>query len=49
MADRWNPKNAIDGRYVWLPIEFRHGLPMFRWHEEWDLQFFDRVETKALG
>jgi len=22
MADRWNPENAIDGRYVWLPINF---------------------------
>ena len=40
MADRWNPENAIDGRYVWLPIEFQHGVPMFRWHEEWDLKFF---------
>lgn len=37
MADRWNPKNAIDGRYVWLPVEFHHGVPMFRWHDEWDL------------
>jgi hypothetical protein len=41
MADRWNPKNAIDGRYVWLPIEFHHGVPMFRWHDEWDLSFLD--------
>jgi len=22
MGDRWTPKNAIDGRYVWLPILF---------------------------
>ncbi len=22
MADRWRPDNAIDGRYVWLPIQF---------------------------
>ncbi len=22
MADRWTPENAIDGRYLWLPIEF---------------------------
>jgi beta-xylosidase len=42
MADRWNPKNAIDGRYVWLPIEFYHGVPMFGWHDEWDLNFFDK-------
>ncbi|HEY1661683.1 MAG TPA: glycoside hydrolase family 43 protein [Verrucomicrobiae bacterium] len=41
MADRWNPANAIDGRYVWLPIEFHHGVPMMSWHDEWDLSFFD--------
>jgi hypothetical protein len=42
MADRWNEWNAIDGRYVWLPVEFHHGVPMFRWHAQWDLSFFDR-------
>jgi hypothetical protein len=41
MADRWNPLNAIDGRYVWLPVEFHHGVPMFRWHKEWDLSVFE--------
>lgn len=40
MADRWNPRNAIDGRYVWLPIEFHHNVPMIRWHDRWDLGFF---------
>jgi beta-xylosidase len=42
MADRWNPKNAIDGRYVWLPVEFRHGVPMIAWHDEWELSVFDK-------
>lgn len=42
MADRWNPANAIDGRYVWLPVEFHHGLPMIAWHDEWNLSFFDK-------
>ena len=40
MADRWNPLNAIDGRYIWLPIEFQHDVPMLRWREEWDLNYF---------
>ncbi|HEY1719175.1 MAG TPA: glycoside hydrolase family 43 protein [Verrucomicrobiae bacterium] len=40
MADRWNPENAIDGRHVWLPVEFRHGVPVIAWHDEWDLSFF---------
>ena len=22
MGDRWTPQNAIDGRYIWLPIHF---------------------------
>lgn len=42
MADRWNPANAIDGRYVWLPIEFQHGVPVISWHGWWDLSFFDK-------
>jgi hypothetical protein len=35
MGDRWRPENAIDGRYVWLPVEFRHGVPTLRWHDSW--------------
>ena len=35
MADRWCPENAIDGRYVWLPVEFRHGMPTVRWRDSW--------------
>lgn len=41
MADRWRPQNAIDGRYVWLPIVFRHEVPMIAWHATWDLSVFD--------
>jgi len=40
MADRWRPKNAIDGRYVWLPIEFRFGFPTISWRDTWDLGVF---------
>ena len=46
MADRWRPRDAIDGRYVWLPIQFRHGVPMIEWLDEWDLSFFTSQETK---
>ncbi len=41
MGDRWQPENAIDGRYVWLPIRFEDGRPVIRWYEEWDLSVFD--------
>lgn len=38
MADRWNPDNAIDGRYIWLPIEFEDEKPVVRWADEWILK-----------
>ena len=41
IADRWNERNASDGRYVWLPLHFRHGVPLIRWHDQWDLGIFD--------
>ena len=42
MADRWRPQNAIDGRYIWLPVEFHHGVPMIAWHDAWNVSVFDR-------
>ena len=42
MADRWRPKNAIDGRYLWLPIEWEDGKPILRWREEWELGMFGK-------
>ncbi|TLX71378.1 beta-glucanase [Labilibacter sediminis] len=42
MGDRWTPKNAIDGRYIWLPIEFENDRPVIRWYDEWDLSVFDK-------
>ncbi|MEN6495834.1 MAG: glycoside hydrolase family 43 protein [Thermoguttaceae bacterium] len=42
MADRWQPQNAIDGRHLWLPIQFKDGKPLVQWLDRWDLGFFDR-------
>ena len=42
MSDRWNPKNPIDGRYIWLPIQFDGEKLIIIWHDEWDLSFFDK-------
>ena len=47
MADRWTPDNAIDGRYLWLPIEFTQtpcGCDTIRipWRDEWSLDIFDK-------
>jgi len=37
MADRWIPSNPIDGRYVWLPIQFKDGFPVLEWKDNWKL------------
>lgn len=42
MGDRWMPHNPIDGRYIWLPLEFEDGRVVLRWHEQWDLSVFDQ-------
>jgi beta-xylosidase len=42
MADRWQPENAIDGRHLWLPIQFKDGKPFIEWRDPWDLGFFNR-------
>jgi hypothetical protein len=53
MADRWNPKNAIDGRYIWLPIDFTKNNDgnvrlNIKWRDKWDLSCFDNKERKSL-
>ena len=35
MADQWRPDNAIDGRYLWLPLRFEDGKPVIRNQAEW--------------
>ncbi len=41
MGDRWTPKNPIDGRYIWLPVEFENNKPILKWQSEWDLNYFN--------
>ena len=40
MGDRWRPKDPIDGRYIWLPVEFKDGRFLVRWEDKWDLSWF---------
>lgn len=40
MADKWTPKNAIDGRYLWLPIEFNGDEIEIHWKDTWSLNDF---------
>ncbi len=42
MADHWRPNNAIDGRYIWLPVTFEEGKPVLEWHDDWDLRIFKK-------
>lgn len=37
LGDRWTPKNAIDGRYVWLPIRFEGERFVIEWMDSWKL------------
>jgi hypothetical protein len=42
MADRWNPNDAIDGRYVWLPVQFtQDGNVFLEWRSPWKLTAWD--------
>jgi hypothetical protein len=40
-ADRWRPKNATDGRYVWLPVQFKNNIPFIAYKKDWDVSFFE--------
>ena len=50
MLDLWRPRNAIDGRYLWLPVQFTPEGFKIEWTSKWDLGVFDRLavplETK---
>ncbi len=44
MADRWTPENPIDGKYVWLPIQFVDDKIQLKWMDEWDLDVFNSLQ-----
>ena len=33
MFDLWRPEDAIDGRYAWLPVDFRDGRLEIAWRD----------------
>lgn len=49
MADKWAPKDAIDGRHIWLPIIFKGNDMEINWFDEWSLDYFDKqpAQTQA--
>ena len=42
MADKWNPHDLRDSRYLWLPVHFSNGQPVVDWMHTWDLQLFEK-------
>lgn len=42
MADRWNPKDLKDSRYLWLPIQMKNPVPVIEWTDEWQLDSFNQ-------
>lgn len=42
VGDRWRPQNAIDGRYIFLPITFDSTTqkPVIQWFDEWSMEDF---------
>ncbi|MFC1782484.1 glycoside hydrolase family 2 TIM barrel-domain containing protein [Planctomycetota bacterium] len=47
MFDVWRPNNAIDGRYLWLPLVFKDDEFKVSWHNEWDLSIFEKSTDAA--
>ena len=39
-GDRWFPDDLKYSRYIWLPIQFENGLPILKWYDSWDLNFY---------
>jgi hypothetical protein len=38
IGDRWNPRNPVDARYIWLPIRVEGHQPIIKWVDEWSLK-----------
>lgn len=49
MFDLWRPQNAIDGRYLWLPIKFTDAGFKIEWANQWDLGVFDLMTSGAAA
>lgn len=48
MADKWNPKDLKDSRYLWLPVQFKNNFPFVEWMDLWNLDFFNKKEKRKV-
>jgi hypothetical protein len=49
LIDLWKPERAIEGRYLWLPVEIKHGRPAIEWRDTWDLSVFDHLTLPEMA
>jgi hypothetical protein len=49
MADRWRPDNAIDGRYIWLPLRVENGMPAMEWKDNWGLETLNGAAARSAS
>lgn len=49
MADRWNPVDLGDSRYVWLPVQWDGPAMRLEWMDEWDLDCFGHGPSPLAG
>jgi hypothetical protein len=38
IGDRWNTKNPVDARYIWLPFTIEGNQPIIKWVDKWSLK-----------
>jgi hypothetical protein len=43
MFDVWRPEDPLDGRYLWMPLDFRHGRALVMPPAKWDISVFDQT------
>jgi beta-xylosidase len=48
IADKWVPDNAIDGRYLWLPIHFVNDKIEISWRDSWRLDEWKNADSAYL-
>jgi len=37
MFDKWNKKDLINSRYIWLPVTFKGDSINIAWKDKWDI------------
>lgn len=46
MFDIWKPESPIDGRYIWLPVDFDNGKMSITWRDSWNIDVFKQKKSR---